>query len=142
MGLMRAIDVAASALSAQRTRLEVTAANLANSETTRTAAGGPYRPREVFFVAGPVGEGRPDDRAGRAIEGIREVRVEVPERPPIQRFQPDHPDADAQGYVAYPDVNRIAETVNLIEATRSYEANVTVVKAVRSMLQAALNLLR
>jgi len=142
VGLMKAMDVAASALTAQRTRLEVTAANMANSETTRTAEGGPYRPREVFFVAGPVGENRPGDPSDRAIEGVREVRVQISDRPPLLRYQPGHPDADARGYVAYPDINRIAETVNLIEATRSYEAGVTVVKAIRSMLQSALNIVR
>ncbi|MBI3448228.1 MAG: flagellar basal body rod protein FlgC [Acidobacteria bacterium] len=142
MGLMRAMDVSASALTAERTRLEVVSANLANSETTRTAEGGPYRPREVFFVAGPVGEAKPGDEAGRAIEGVREVRVEIPDRPPLLRYQPGHPDADARGYVSYPDINKVAETVNLMEASRSYEANVTVVRAVRAMLASALNILR
>ena len=142
MGLMRAMDVAASSLSAQRTRLEIASANIANSETTRTEEGGPYRPREVFFVAGSLGENRPGDATRRAVQGIREVRVEIAERPPILRFQPGHPDSDDLGYVAYPDVNKIAETVNLIEASRSYEASVSVVKAIRSMLQSAVNLLR
>lgn len=142
MGLMRAMDVSASALTAQRTRLEIVSANLANSDTTRTAEGGPYRPREVFFVAGPVGEARPADRAAGAVEGVKEVRVDVPNRPPLLRYQPGHPDADPRGYVAYPDINKVAETVNLIEASRSYEANVTVVRAIRAMLQSALNILR
>ncbi|HZE88227.1 MAG TPA: flagellar basal body rod protein FlgC [Verrucomicrobiae bacterium] len=139
---MRAMDVSASALTAERTRLEVVSANLANSETTRTAEGGPYRPREVFFVAGPVGEAKAGSDPDRAIEGVREVRVEIPDRPPLLRYQPGHPDADARGYVSYPDINKVAETVNLMEASRSYEANVTVVRAVRAMLASALNILR
>src|SRR5262249_8864440 len=112
MGLSRAMDVSASALTAQRTRMEIVSANLANSETTGTEGGGPYRPREVFFVAGPVADAPPGDPTARAVQGVKEVRVEIPNRPPLLRYQPGHPDADARGYVSYPDVNKVAETVN------------------------------
>jgi flagellar basal-body rod protein FlgC len=139
------LAVSASALRAERMRLDVIATNLANAQTTRTPEGGPYKRRHVIFEAqhlgSPFGEtiaalGAPDDpRQGVAVTGV----VDDPS-PPRMVFDPGHPDADKQGYVAYPNVNPVLEMVDLMTATRAYEANVQAVTATRRMDDAALSI--
>jgi flagellar basal-body rod protein FlgC len=137
------LDIAASGLSAQRLRLDIIANNLANAETTRTAAGGPYRrrlpvfaPREAtsfqyFFQAAAEGG------VGR---GVRVTGI-VTDPSPLRRvYQPGHPDADAAGYVAYPNVNVVTEMVDMISASRAYEANAAAFNAGKGMALEALEL--
>ena len=140
MSLTRAMAIGATGLTAQRTRMEVVSSNLANARTTRTPEGGPYRRREPLFSAAPVAVDYSDLNASK----LRFVRVQdivTDPSPPMMRFEPGHPDADADGYVAYPNVDPVREMVDMLSATRSYEANVTLVRSVREMLQGALQIL-
>lgn len=143
MGVSNSMEIAASGLSAQRSRLEVIASNLANANTTRTARGGAYRKKLVLFRAAKL-----DNKPGTAFAGqlsrqLRTVAIDrvVDDPTPLQRvYQPGHPDADATGYVTMPNINVIDEMVNLIGATRSYEANLEVIKTGKRMSAAALEL--
>ncbi len=129
--------VSASALTAQKTRMDIISANLANINTTRTAKGGPYKRQEVVFKAEPI-----DDFKGhlnRAM-GVKVVKIAEDRRPPRLVFDPSHPDADERGYVAMPDINLMKEMVDMILATKSYEANATAINAAKSMFQKALEI--
>ncbi len=141
MSLDRAMSIAAAGLAAQRTRMEVVASNLANARTTRTPEGGPYRRREPVFTAEAV-----PGSFGEALDGaLRSVRVESiveDPAPPALKFEPGHPDADPSGFVAYPNVDPVQEMVDMLSATRSYEANVTVVRSVREMVRSALQIVK
>jgi flagellar basal-body rod protein FlgC len=141
MSLARALALGAAGLSAQRTRMEVVAANLANARTTRTPEGGPYRRKSPVFVATPVPHAF-GDVLGSALRAVRVERIAEDPAPPVKRYEPGHPDADAAGYVAYPNVDPVQEMVDMLSATRTYEANVTVVRGVREMSRAALQILR
>lgn len=133
--------VSASALRAQRLRMNVIAANLANARSTKTPEGGPYRRRDVVLEAAPVASGFGDLLAGegRAL-GVRVQRIATDPRPPRLVFAPGHPDANADGYVAFPDVNVVTEMVDLMAAARAYEANVAALNATKRVLQAALDI--
>jgi len=126
---MDAFDISASGLSAQRTRLDVIAGNIANVETTRTPDGGPYRRLQPVFAA-----------RRRSSGGVETLGLVEDPRPPRMVYQPGHPDADADGIVAYPNVNVVEEMVDLVSATRSYEANAAAFNAAESMAQRALEL--
>jgi flagellar basal-body rod protein FlgC len=141
MSLERAFEISASGLTAQRTRMETVASNLANSKVTRTAEGGPYRRRHPVFVAetAAVAFG---DQLGGALRRVRVERIVEDTSPPILRHEPGHPDADERGFVAYPNVDPVREMVDMLSATRSYEANVTTISSIRSMLRAALEIVR
>jgi flagellar basal-body rod protein FlgC len=134
-----AFAISASGLRAQRLRMDVIAANLANAQSTRTPEGGPYRRRDVVLESIPQGE-RFDDFLAGAEPGaaVKVSRVVADPRPPQVVFDPGHPDADAHGYVALPNVNVVAEMVDLMAATRAYEANVAAVNATKRVLEAAL----
>lgn len=134
-----AFAISASGLRAQRLRMDVIAANLANAQSTRTPEGGPYRRRDVVLESIPQGE-RFDDFLGGAAPGaaVKVARVVADSRPPQVVFDPGHPDADGKGYVALPNVNVVAEMVDLMAATRAYEANVAAVNATKRVLEAAL----
>jgi flagellar basal-body rod protein FlgC len=143
MDFFDALHTSASGLSAQRLRMNLISGNLANVNTTRTPEGGPYRRREAVFAA------RAEDASFRASlsaavgENLPQVKViGVYEDPaaPIMKHDPGHPDADENGYVAMPNVNMMEEMVNMISATRSYEANVSAVKAAREMALKALEI--
>ena len=133
------VDIAVSGLVAQRARMAVTASNVANAETTRTAEGGAYQRRDPVFratsVAGPFAASL--DRALRGVEVTRTVRDP---RPPVTRFDPGHPDADPEGFVAYPRVSVVEELTNMMSAGRSYEANLLILNKVRAMSRAALQI--
>ncbi len=139
--LTRAFDIAASGLTAQRTRMEVVASNLANAQTTRTPEGGPYRRQEPVFRAELL-SGEFGDLVGKAIRTVRVQRIAEDPSPPLLKFEPGHPDADPRGFVAYPNVEPVQEMVNMLSATRSYEANVTLINGVRTMGRAALEIIR
>ncbi len=136
---LSALDISAAALSAQRTRMNVVAENLANAETTRTADGGPYRRKLVAFGAEPASA---FVQALDAAQGslVRVTGVVESQDPPRMVHQPAHPDANAEGYVAFPNVNPVLELVDLLGATRAYEANVTAVQAAKSMINKALEI--
>lgn len=131
-------DVAASGMAAQRLRVQLIAANVANAESTRSADGGPYRKKDALFETALLGAAQD----GTAFQGVRIREVRASQEPFLTRYEPGHPDADAEGLVRYPNVNPVLEMVDLTEASRSYEANVAVVRSVRAMSQSALDLLR
>lgn len=133
---MSSLDISASALVAQRVRMDTVAANMANAFTTRNAEGRaePYRRRFVIFAPG-------DPRRGPDAAGVHVARIEVDDSPPRLRWEPGHPDADANGYVRYPNVDISTEMINALEAARAYEANVTAMQVTKSMLTSALRLL-
>lgn len=136
MNFIDALRASASGLSAQRLRMNVIASNLANANTTRTAAGGPYRRRDVNFVAESA-----DPRFGDVLQAqlhghltVVKVAGVVEDNSPLpQKYDPEHPDADAEGYVNLPNVNVVEEMVNMMSANRAYEANVTAFNAAKSM---------
>jgi flagellar basal-body rod protein FlgC len=143
MDIYDALRTSSSGLSAQRMRMNLISANLANVNTTRTPEGGPYRRKEVVFEArsqSPSFHEALQSRQGRQPAGVRAVEVFDDPRPPILKYDPGHPDADAQGYVRLPNVNMMEEMVNMISATRSYEANVAAVKASKDMALKALEI--
>jgi flagellar basal-body rod protein FlgC len=140
MSLKTAFHIAAAGLSAQRTRMETVSSNLANVRTTRTPEGGPYRRLLPVFVAEPVPTA-PEDPPQRLLHSVRVDRIVEGDEKPLLRFEPEHPDADERGFVAYPNIDPAREMVDMLSAVRSYEANITVVKSVRGMLRAALEIL-
>ena len=143
MNLFSAMEIVASGLTAQRTRLNLVASNLANAETTRTAEGGPYRRRDPVFETRPVSsrfEELRSDAAAQQANMVEVANIEVDDSPPRMVFDPNHPDADTAGYVAMPNVNAIEEMVNMMTASRAYEAGVTAMQSVRSLADAALKL--
>jgi flagellar basal-body rod protein FlgC len=142
MDITGTLGISASALRAERMRLDTIASNLANVNTTRTPEGGPYRRRNVVFVAQ-----EPESDFAATLQELSEQATrrgvdvaEVTEDPSPFRlvFDPGHPDANPEGYVAYPNVNPVAEMVDLMAATRAYEANVQAVNATKRMADAAL----
>jgi flagellar basal-body rod protein FlgC len=126
---MDCFDISASGLSAQRTRLDLIASNIANVETTRTPGGGPYRRLQALFASSSNGAG-----------GVEMLGAVLDPRDFRRVYQPGHPEADADGIVAYPNVNIVEEMVDLVSATRSYEANAAAFNAAKSMVQNALDL--
>jgi flagellar basal-body rod protein FlgC len=143
MNLMTAMDVSATGMAAQRIRLNVISMNLANAETTRTGSGGPYQRRTVIFRSTPV-EGTFENVFERhlqeKIQGVTVTRIEAKGGDDKRIYDPSHPDADAAGYVHYPNVNLVEEMVSMLEASRSYEANVTAAKAAKNMALKALEI--
>jgi flagellar basal-body rod protein FlgC len=128
-----AMEVSASGLSAQRTRMNVAASNLANAQTTQAEGGGPYKRRDV--VLGSVGMAGTDDIKGVAVTQITEDTA-----PPRLEYDPGHPHANAEGYVAYPNVNPVEEMVDMITASRAYEAGITATSTASSMAERALGI--
>jgi flagellar basal-body rod protein FlgC len=149
MGLFDALDISASALSAERLRMDVTAENLANAQSTRTAGGGPYRRKEVvlessgggFARALAAARGANASSAGPS-GGVRVAGIVEDPSPDRLVYDPGHPDADAEGYVRMPNVNPVSEMVDLISASRAYEANVTAMQTAKQMFTKTLELLR
>jgi flagellar basal-body rod protein FlgC len=131
-------SIAASGMSAQRLRVQLIAANVANSETTRTPEGGPFRRKDAVFQVADFGK----TSDGLPLMGVQVSDVIASSEPFITRYEPTHPDANAEGLVQYPNVNPVEEMVNLTEATRAFDANVAVMRAVRNMVLSAQDLLR
>ena len=143
MDLDAAFMISASGLNAQKERLNVISSNLANVESTRTPEGGPYRRKDVIFSANTPGNsfGNALSSANaNAQQGVEVSDVISDSRPFKQVYNPQHPDADASGYVLYPNVNPMEEMVNMISASRSYEANVTAFNATKNMALKALEI--
>jgi flagellar basal-body rod protein FlgC len=143
MDMLAGIHVSYSGLQAQRTRMNVIASNLANANATRTSEGGPYKRQDVIFATQSPVASFADLLDTRLQNGVREVRVlDVVSDPSAIRleYDPKHPDANAQGFVAYPDINVLQEMVDLVSASRLYEANVTAINSARDMALRALQI--
>lgn len=136
MGFFDGYNVASSGMSAQRTRINVVSANIANAKTTHTEEGGPYKKQQVVFedilVANTNKKVNSNDvettnsiNSDLSLRGVGVKSIIQSDAKPVMKYDPTHPDANEQGYVAYPDINPVIEMVDLIEAMRSYEANVT-----------------
>ncbi|WFS61492.1 MULTISPECIES: flagellar basal body rod protein FlgC [Desulfovibrionaceae] len=141
MDIMTALDIGASGLTAQRAQLNVISMNMANIRTTKTAEGGPYQRKSVSFEATPVYspfDQAMQDQLNRNLEGVKVLGVTADQRPFKQVYEPDHPDANDQGYVFYPDINVVEEMANMMQAMRGYEANVQTIQAAKQMFQKAL----
>lgn len=146
MNLFRVLEISGSALLAERIRAEITAANLANAETTKTEAGGPYQRMHVIFGARPVPFASFNGMllaslADLHAEDVRVIGLTADATPPVRRYEPGHPDADAQGYVSYPAINPAEEMVNLMGAARAYEMNASAVSSTKNMIQSAIAIL-
>ena len=150
MSFMQSLDISATALTAQRLRMDIISNNLANVNTTRTEKGGAYRRQMPVFVERPGelsfrqvlqktlgGQEEQEDLLGR---GVRVTEIIEDQTPLKMVYNPDHPDANKDGYVAMPNVNTVMEMVDMISATRAYEASVTAVNSAKSMAMKALEI--
>ncbi len=145
MSLFSVLSVSSSGMAAQRTRAGLLVENLANAETTRTPGGGPYRRKDAVFSSDPVGSAFSsifEQELGPTSTGVSVAEVIEDSRPPEKRYLPGHPDADADGYVAFPRVNPAEDMVDLMNAARSYEANVAAISAIKDMINHSIDLLR
>ena len=133
MGFFDGYNVAVSGMTAQRTRINVVSANIANAKTTHTEDGGPYKKQNVVFEELLLQKGQKvnsndvehtnSTKTDLSLRGVGVKSVVEDDAKPVMRYEPSHPDANEEGYVAYPDINPVIEMVDLIEAMRSYEAN-------------------
>ena len=158
---LNSFDISGYGLSAQRVRVNTISSNIANAQTTRTEEGGPYRRKEVVFraidfntqfnkaLAGmsdsakyedPLNEGTFGKQVNPAIMSVIIDKVSRDDSKPKMKFEPNHPDADTNGYVAYPNINPVIEMADLVEATRSYQANVAAFQSSKDMANTALTL--
>jgi flagellar basal-body rod protein FlgC len=149
MRIFRSIDIAGSGLTANRLWMDTISGNLANVNTTRTPEGGPYMRRAPVFQERlmEVTDAR-DERAAKgwfgfhSASGVRVSSIGTDTTPPRLAYQPDHPDANEEGYVAYPNVNVVREMADMMVASRAYEANLTVVETAKSVWNGALDIMR
>ncbi len=146
MSTFSLLEISGSALAAERQRAEVVAANMANAETTHTPSGGPYRRKEVVFASSgnmPFRMMLAGFHPGvNAIPAVRVQRVVDDPTAPLKRYEPGHPDADKDGYVAYPAINPVQEMVDLMGAVRSYQLNASAIAASKQMIQQSMELLK
>ena len=145
MNLFGVLDINASALTAERERAEVVASNMANAETTSTPGGGPYQKQFVVFGTRRPGLGQFAQTLTRFgdlhARGVTVERVVADQSPPVRRYEPGHPDADADGYVSFPNINPAEEMVNLMGAAQAYQLNVSAVQATKAMIAETLQIL-
>jgi flagellar basal-body rod protein FlgC len=146
MSMFSVLDISGAALGAERQRAEVVAANMANAETTHTAKGGPYQRKEVVFSTSGnmpfkmmLADFQP---GGHATPAVRVQKVIDDPAPALMRYEPGHPDANKDGYVAYPNINPIQEMVDLMGAVRSYQLNASAITASKQMIQQSIELLK
>lgn len=146
MSLFSSLSVSASGMNAQRTRAELLVENLANAETTRTPEGGAYRRKDVVFqsdsVGSPFSSVLADQMNGGGSNGVSVSDVVVDQRDPERRYLPGHPDAGADGYVAFPRLDPAEEMVDLVSASRGFQANVASMTSIKEMLQRSIDLLK
>ena len=143
MDLMKCIDIAASGMTAQRTRLNVITENLANANTTKTQDGTPYRRKTSIFRTVPMNssfEAQLNNSLDNQIYGVEVSKIATVPTPLKRIFDPTHPDADKDGYVYLPNVNLVEEMVQMLDANRSYEANASAIKAAKDMALKALEI--
>ena len=163
MSFLNSFDINGYGLSAQRFRVNLISSNIANANTTRTDEGGPYRRREVVFKAinfdkvlnskiekdndflpyeDSLDEGLENKTAVPPVMGVIVDKVVRDDSEPKMKYDPTHPDANAEGYVAYPNINPVVEMADLIEATRAYQANVAAFQSVKAMATSAIDILK
>jgi flagellar basal-body rod protein FlgC len=145
MSLFNSLSVSASGMTAERQRAEVLVENIANADTTRTATGGPYRRQDVVFQSQDVNSPFSsifDTQMTSQGAGVGISQVITDQSEPDRRYMPGHPDADKDGYVAFPKVNPAEDMVDLLGASRSYQANVSAISAVKDMIQRSIDLFR
>ena len=160
---LNSFDISGYGLSAQRVRVNVISSNIANAQTTRTDEGGPYRRKEVVFKAidfneqfnkaidgmtesakyeDPLNEGQFGKKVTTPVMSVIVDKISRDDREPKLKYDPSHPDADTKGYVAYPNINPVVEMADLVEATRSYQANVAAFESAKNMANSAISLLQ
>jgi flagellar basal-body rod protein FlgC len=144
MSLFSVLSIGASGMAAQRARAELLVENLANAETTRTPGGGPYRRKDAVFESGSVESPFASVFNARfqSAEGVSVSEIVTDSRDPERRYMPGHPDADGDGYVAFPRINPAEDMVDLMGASRGYQANVAAIAAVKDMIQRSIDLFR
>jgi flagellar basal-body rod protein FlgC len=143
MSFLPSLDISASGLTAQRLRMDVISENIANIDTTRTATGGPYRRRYVIFqqqADKPFSQYLDDSMNSAAGQGVYVSQIADDQSPFTLKYDPTNPDANADGYVQMPNVDLTTEMVDMMSATRSYEADVTAVNATKNMAMTALDI--
>ncbi len=142
MNFLDSLSISATGLSAQRLRMNLISSNMANVNTTRTATGEPYRRKDVIFEAVQEGGFKDvlDKRLGDAGGGVNVARIIEDDKPFVEKYDPGHPDADENGNLRLPNVNIVEEMVNMISASRSFEANATAVGATKDMAAIALEI--
>lgn len=137
MDLLTSLKISSSGLTANKKRMAAISSNIANAQTTKTEEGGPYVPKEVVMQAEPVKESFSEILDAELNEKTKQViasDVIDSKKPPILKYEPNHPHADENGYVAYPNINTMEEMANMIEASRAYEANINAMNTAKSML--------
>lgn len=143
MNFFDSLRISSSGLSAQRLRMNLISGNLANVNTTRTPEGGPFQRKEAVFESQPI---NPDfqelveSELDARVSQVKVAGVSDDQRPPVVKFDPNHPDADEKGYVSFPNINVIEEMVDMMTAARSYEANVTAITTAKTMANKALEI--
>lgn len=145
MDFFNTLSISASALSAERQRTEIIAANLANADTTHTQAGGPFKRREVVFqseAGSPFQFSLASAHSGEVAGGVKISEVVDDPTPPVMRYEPGNPDADKQGYVAYPAINPAMEMVDLMDSVRAYQLNASAIAATKQMIQQTIDVLK
>lgn len=147
MSFWEALKIGASGLTAQRMRLDVISNNIANAQTTRTESGGPYQRQDVVFTAEensfrPAFISALNKDSDQTTSGVKVAEIVTDTSEGSKVYDPTHPDADEEGYVLYPNVDPVVEMTNMLSATRSYEANLTVIDAVKRMALKALDIAR
>jgi len=149
MGFFDGYNVATSGMSAQRTRINMVSSNIANAQTTHTTEGGPYKKQNVVFeeilldaAKNKNKENSSDNIDPLALRGVGVREIIDSKDKPILKYEPEHPDANKDGYVAYPNINPVIEMVDLIEAMRSYEANVSAFKTQKDMDTKTLDIIK
>ena len=147
MNLFGMLEISGSGMTAERQRAQVVVSNMANAQTTHTPEGGPYKRQLVVFRAQRQAEfptmmlAAAGDRASAA-ESVRVAQVVADKKPPVLRYEPGNPDADAKGYVAYPNIDPVEEMTDLLGAVRAYELNASAVQAAKGMIQQSLEILK
>ncbi|MGD0435051.1 MAG: flagellar basal body rod protein FlgC [Bryobacteraceae bacterium] len=145
MSLFSTLSVSASGMSAQRTRAELLVENLANAETTRTPEGGPYRRKDAVFTSAPQTSAFSavfQNEMGPGVNGVEVADVVEDTRDPEKRYLPGHPDADQDGYVAFPRVNPAEDMADLMSASRGYEGNIAAMSAIKDMILHSIDLMK
>lgn len=142
MSLFGSLQVSASGMSAERTRAELLVQNMANAETTRTPEGGPYRRQDVVFSSQEQSSPFSAVFQNEVGTGVTVSDVITDTRDPIKRYMPGHPDADANGYVAFPNMNPAEDMVDLLNSQRSYAANVAAISSVKDMISRSIDIMR
>lgn len=142
MSFFKAMNISSSGLAAQRVRMNVLSSNLANANTTRTPEGGPYKREDVVFSATNVSdfENMLDEDWGTELKKVQVVDIHKDTKAPRMVLDPSHPDANAEGYVAMPNIQTMTEMVNMIAATRAFEANTTALNSAKAMANTAIEI--